>query len=145
MHRTPVAGYTQMYRACDGGDRGDIAVIQLLLANNTNRHINTNQNYGPTCHHNLQTHRHLQKHVFESYDKAPLCLGADACNEKKNHTAATMQINSSLSQHQYQLAVKTVLLVQKLPVHEDLVYEILGFLSLAAVEKIFVVPTIESY
>ena len=142
-------GYTPLYSArlakC-------VEAIQLLLVNNADRHMMNNQGWGPTLIHNSQTHRYLQKHVFESYDKSPLAVlpGDKHDNgrrttsiKKRKRTAGTVvRLNPNLSQHQYELAIKALLLLRQLPVYEVLVFEILGFLSPAAVERIFL-PTFE--
>ena len=84
--------------------------------------------------------------VFQSYDKWPLAVSAAVDDKiimqatttpKKFFQGGTMVgLNPYLSQHQHSLALKTILLVRQLPVHE-VALEILGFLTSAAVEKIF--------
>ena len=63
------------------------------------------------------------------------------CKKRKYVQGGEMaRLNPRLSQHQHALAFKSLLLVRKLPVHE-VAYEVLGFLTPAAVEKIFL-PTV---
>ena len=84
--------------------------------------------------------------VFQSYDKWPLAVSAALDDKIMQATTRTpnkffqggtmVGLNPYLSQHQHALALKTILLVRQLPVHE-VALEILGFLTSAAVEKIF--------
>ena len=120
-----------------------IDIIKILLTNNADRHIQDNCGRVPA---DLLQHHGLEE-VFQSYDKWPLSASAAAVDDKIMQTTTTPKkfttqggtmvgLNPYLSQHQHTLALKTILLVRQLPVHE-VALEILGFLTPAAVEKIF--------
>ena len=88
--------------------------------------------------------RRGNEEVLESYDKWPLAVSGVVVNNAREETLykqSAVRLNPRLSQHQHTLGTKALLLVQKLPVHE-VAYGILGFLSPAAVEKLFL-PTAE--
>lgn len=105
--------------------------FKLLLANNADRHVKANRGQRPIDSLRLCG----QEGLIESYDKWPLAVSAGIIQQSPRQQD-TVMLNPRLSQHQHALACNSLLLVRKLPVHE-VAYEILGFLSPAAVEKIF--------
>lgn len=129
-------GRTPLYSACNRPPH--VNVIKLLLANNADRDIKDSNGMRPRD--KIQGSGH--ECVFESYDKLPLAVPGvdkqDSGHARDSHEIVGM--NPDLSQHQRALGLKALLLVRQLPVHE-VAYEIVGFLTPAAVEKIFL-PTV---
>lgn len=145
-------GETPLLHACFS-EPTNICMIQLLLANNADRHIEWYMGWGPMIFPRGEKRWQLQRGVFESYDKLSLAVSVfDDDTHKQHaphkmmkcgqqHSSDTVRLNPRLSQHQHALAIKAMLLVRKLPVHE-VAYEIVGFLSPGSVEKIFLVATV---
>lgn len=122
------AGRTPLCNACI---RPCISAVKFLLDNNADWLIKDDYGQGPV---DLLRKRGLED-VIEPYDKRPALAVSGAGNIRHG---TIVGINPSLCQHQKALAVKSILLVRQLPVHE-VALEIVGFLTPASVRNLFVV------